>query len=159
MTFVDTNHTRKLEPMVQRRAIQSSAKLATINLTSMKGVIDFLRKKTHASPSDLRLMLAPVLPRHCALTTKFINDFRRRAMNYLIQNDHCEELTMGTALILVSKDANASEEFVQNLDDPIIMQNFIAILRTTMSENKTTWKAISTLDKIKSNLGGFDCRV
>ena len=159
ITSVNSTHTCTLEPMVQRRAVQASGKLSSIDLNSMKGVIDLLRNKPHTAASTLRPMLENVLPRHCGLTSMFISNFRRRVMNYLIKTDNYEDLTMDTATMLVSKDVNAADEFVQNLDDPIVMQNFTAILRSTMRENKTTWKALNMLDEVKSKLRGFDYRI
>ena len=159
LTSSCSDHYCNLSPDTQRKALASGGKLGSINLQTMQNIIERLKDRPHLSPIELRPMLEKCLPFHAGMTAMFIANFRRRVMNYLIKNSFHEDLTHDTASSFIDNKVDASNEFITDLDDPIIRTNFSNLLRKVMASNETTWKAISMLKETKKRIVGFDYNV
>ena len=153
------DHSCTLAPNNQRKALATGGKLGKIDLDTMQSIIERLKDRPHLPPIELRPMLEKCLPFHAGMTAMFIANFRRRVMNYLIKTSLQEDLTHDIASSLVANKVDASQEFITDLDDPIVRTNFSTLLRKVMASNDTAWKAISMLNETKKRIPGFDFKV
>ena len=74
------------------------------------------------------------------MSAAFIDNFRRRALIFNVEHGD-KELTVDTAKSLTNLKMDASNEFVNDLDDPIMIINLEKILKRSMISDDGIWIA------------------
>ncbi len=157
ITTLHLAHTCQMNPQEHRIAIQKSGHLE-VDVYGMKDILSLMQEKPRVSAEVLRPMMLRYISVHQGISAKFIGNFRRRVILFLVRNPDFSNLTYDQAVSLTSGRHIAAEEMT-DLDDPFIRQNFSAMLRRIMAEDPATWEALTLMDDLKVSSPGFDYRV
>jgi hypothetical protein len=157
ITTVVTTHTCGMCPIDMRVALQRTGHLE-VNIDGMKDILSLLAQKPRVPCQILRPMIESYVPQWKGISAKYVNNFRRRVVLFLMKNPDFRHLTYAQAHALSSKKVIAADEMT-GLDDPFIKQNFTEMLRKIMSEDSGTWEGLRLMDDLKANAPGFDYRV
>ena len=98
------------------------------------------------------------MPSYFVIDSTFLNNFRRRVAIHHAKHPDCRNLTHDVATHL-TKRCNLKPYEIDELEDPLISNNFRAMYKQIMSESSDTWQVLSYLNKCKVQILGFDYRV
>ena len=149
-------HTCNPSTISHRVAIERSGK-SMPNLTGLQGVITLLRNKPTLSSSNLRPLLKAHIPWFKPTDSKFVGNFKRKVLKFILENPSDASLTHADLLDLTSKNSAANEPTVQ--DSPLSRANLREVLSTVMQEGPDIWDALALLNKYKQMNPGLDYRV
>ena len=157
VTSVNYEHTCCMSTTSHRVALCRSGE-GTPNLDGMNTVMSLLKEQPGLSNTLLRPLLQKYLPHYKGMDAAFLRNFRARAFNFIVR-DPLNELTIEDVKEVASRSAFVAADEVIDLDQPILLQNFTALLRKCMQESSSTWVALRYLDETKVRVPGFDYRV
>ena len=150
------NHTCNPSTMSHRLAIERSGK-AMPNLAGLQGVVTLLRNKPTLSSSCLRPLLKDHIPWFKPSDSKFVFNFKRKVIKFILENPSDASLTTADLLDLTSKNSAANEPTIQ--DSPLSRANLRDVLRAVMQEGPDIWDALALLNRYKQMNPGLDYRV
>jgi hypothetical protein len=136
-------------------AIQKSS-MAMLELAAIQGIMNLLRRRPTIHARDLRPMLVDHIPWFKPTDTKFVGNFRRKAVKFFMANPVGTPLSHSDMLDL-TKNSAANERTVE--DSPLSRTNLQEILRTVMQEGSDIWDAMALLNRYKALTPGLDYRV
>jgi hypothetical protein len=147
ITNVNPVHTCGMCPRDMRIAAKRTGQLV-VNIAGMKDILSLLAAKPRVACQVLRPMVENYVP-GCwtGIPVKYIQNFRKRVLLFLIKNPNYEHLTYKQAVNLSSKKSMAADEMTE-LDDPFVLQNFTAMLQKIMQEDSRTWEALGLMDQL-----------
>jgi hypothetical protein len=157
ITHVNPVHTCGMCPRDMRIAAKRTGQLV-VNIAGMRDILSLLSAKPRVACQVLRPMVENYVPGWTGIPAKYIQNFRKRVLLFLIKNPNYEHLTYEQAVNLSSKKSMAADEMTE-LDDPFVLQNFTAMLRKIMQEDSGTWEALGLMDQLKISSPGFDYRI
>ena len=149
-------HTCNPSTTSHRIAIERSG-CAMPDLVGVQGIVTLLRNKPTLEANVLRPLLKNHIPWFKPSDAKFIANFRRKVLTFILQNPSDVALTQIDVLKLTSKHSAANEPTIE--DNPLSRSNLKEILRTIMQDGSDIWDALSLLNKYKSLTPGLDYRV
>jgi hypothetical protein len=157
ITKVNPNHTCKMRAPEHGRVLQRQGHLEA-NISGMKDIASLMNEKPRIASQVLRPMILKHVLMHAGMTSKCINNFKKRVQFFLLKKLNFEDLTYDQAVSLSSKRMIAADEMT-DLDDPFILQNFTAMLWKIMQEDTGAWEALRLMDELVVQSPGFDCRI
>jgi hypothetical protein len=148
-------HTCNPSTTSHRMAIQKSGS-AMPELAAIQGIMNLLRRRPTIHARDLRPMLVDHIPWFKPTDTKFVGNFRRKAVQFFMANPVGTPLSHSDMLDL-TKNSAANERTVE--DSPLSRTNLQEILRTVMQEGSDIWDAMALLNRYKDLTPGLDYRI
>ena len=121
-------------------------------------VIEHLRVNPSLPAKQLRPLLTSALPAHFDISSKFIDNFRRRVFIHIANNQNSSQISYEESQrVIIGKKLTPSELCASS--DPMIATNFQNIYKKIMESDTSTWSAIAFLKELKDTMDGFDYRV
>ena len=99
--------------------------------------------------------LQQYLPHHKGVDSQFVNNFRKKALKFLLQRKNIKHITQEEAHHLASgKKLSAADEII-DVDDKIVTTNLKILFMKIMQEKSNTWTAIRYLEEQQKQIPGF----
>ena len=106
----------------------------------------------------MRNLLQDCLPTYFVIDSLFLNNFRKRVAIHHAKHPDGTHLTHDVATRL-TKRCSLKRNEIDELEDPLIRNNFRAMYKEIMSESSNTWQVLNYLQKCKVQITGFDFRI
>ena len=151
-------HTCTLSTVFHRRAMQASGR-SLVEVEKLKSLLRMLHLKPNMTTQDLRPHLIAHLPHWQAADSSLCCALRARAQKFLLTHPDVESLTQEDALQMARMKRICAADEVIDTDDPLVSSNLHKLFRAAMQDSSSTWSSIRFLEKMRSEMAGFDFRV
>ena len=129
VTSVVSKHTCLMSNSAYRVAKKTS-RSCKFDLTEVSTAVNYLQINPHLEARQLREILTECLPPNFLIDSAFLNNFRRRVAIHHAKHPQSSSITHDVATHLTKK-GNLKQYEIDELEDPIIRNNFKAMYKNS----------------------------
>ena len=158
VTSVTTKHTCDMSSRSLRVASLFSRSREKFDIKRLSTVFEVLKLSPSLPAFQLRALLVNVIPNNITTDTKFLCNFRRRVRLYHASSK--DALLLSEADVRqISSNINVTLHEMKVLTDKAVRLNYQAMYEQILHNDKDTWKTVAYLEKLKSEMYGFDFKI
>ena len=134
-----SKHSCQMSTAAYRTAIGVAKGHPKIDLENLTAALSILKIHPRLEAQQLRPLLVNAVPKMTLISSKFMDNFRKRAALYHAQNPHTTNISLSLEDGLnLSRQTDVTEKDHAILDDPIIRLNFLNMYRNMLHNDANT---------------------